>query len=183
MDLDPRILRTKKDVSEAALEILLEQGWSAVTHGAVAKASGYSRGTIYTHWPTALDLVRDAFVQYQQMPHFENTGDLRADLMGEMRSYVKAMTDYRLDRALAMLAEKSQVDNAVEPIRDKFVEWGEELFKESLSGQGPETQMEAALLMLCGMVTHSVLMHGKPPSDAVMDEAIEIALKGISASQ
>jgi hypothetical protein len=39
---------------------------------------------------------------------------------------------------------------------------------------GPDR--EAVVLMLCGMVSHSVLMHGKTPSKAVINAAIKIVL-------
>jgi hypothetical protein len=45
---------------------------------------------------------------------------------------------------------------------------------------GPEA--EAAVQMLCGMVTHSVLMHGVPPNDDVVDAAVDIVVRGLSRS-
>jgi AcrR family transcriptional regulator len=176
---DVRIQRTRKDVTAAALEILLKSGWAAVTHSAVAKASGYSRATLYTHWPSQLDLVRDAFSNYQQMPHFQATGDLKKDLTGELKSFVNAMTEFHLDRALAMLSEKSQVDEAITPIRDSFVAAGESPIRESLANEFDAKKTEAVTLMLCGMVTHSVLMHGMPPSSQIIEEAVSLVLAGI----
>jgi AcrR family transcriptional regulator len=178
---DIRVQRTRKDVTAVALNILLRAGWSAVTHSAVSKASGYSRATLYTHWPSQLDLVRDAFSNYQQMPHFEATGDLKRDLRGELASFVNAMTEFHLDRALAMLSEKSQVDQAITPIRDSFVAAGERPIRESLSNKFDAEQTEALTLMLCGMVTHSVLMHGNPPSNEIIERAINLVLAGIRA--
>lgn len=181
MSEDIRVQRTRKDVTAVALTILLREGWSAVTHSAVAKASGYSRATLYTHWPSQLDLVRDAFSNYQKMPHFEATGDLKRDLQGELASFVNAMTEYHLDRALAMLSEKSQVDQAITPIRDSFVAAGESPIRETLSNKFDAEQTEALTLMLCGMVTHSVLMHGNPPSHEIIERAIGLVLAGIRA--
>lgn len=175
---DPRITRTRKDVTTTALEILLEQGWSAVTHGAVAKQSGYSRATIYGHWPANIDLVRDAFKLYEQMPHATQTGDIKTDLIAEMNSFCNAMVKHSLDRALAMLAEKSQTASEAIPIRDSFVSAGEKPVRETLRSLKDQVTIETLTLMLCGMVTHSVLMHGEPPSSEVIDKAVEIALLG-----
>lgn len=181
MPEDIRVQRTRKDVTAAALDILLRGGWSAVTHNSVAKASGYSRATLYTHWPSQLDLVRDAFSKYQQMPHFEATGDLKMDLRGELKSFVNAMTEFHLDRALAMLSEKSQVDENITPIRDSFVAAGERPIRESLSKEFNSEQADALTLMLCGMITHSVLMHGSPPSSETIDRAVNVVLAGMRA--
>lgn len=38
---------------------------------------------------------------------------------------------------------------------------------------------EAALQVLCGMVTHSVLMHGVPPPEEVIDSAVDIVVAGL----
>lgn len=176
---DPRVTRTRKDVTAVALEILLQEGWSAVTHGAVAKQSGYSRATIYGHWPHKIDLVRDAFKQYEQMAHSSRTGDLKKDLKAEMNSFCDAMVKHNLDRALAMLAERAQTSVEVVPIRDSFVSSGERPVRDSLNSVGDKVTTEALTLMLCGMVTHSVLMHGQPPSRAVIEKAVDISLAGV----
>jgi AcrR family transcriptional regulator len=180
---DPRVTRTRKDVTTAALAILLEQGWSAVTHGAVAKQSGHSRATIYGHWPTQTDLVRDAFKHYEQMPHSTRSGDIKTDLVAEMKSYCDAMVTHSLDRALSMLAEKAQTTDEAIPIRDSFVSAGEKPIRETLALLDDQVTIEALTLMLCGMVTHSVLMHGEPPTRAVIDKAVAIALAGMEHKQ
>jgi hypothetical protein len=115
------------------------------------------------------------------MPHFEATGDLKLDLRGELKSFVDAMTEFHLDRALAMLSEKSQVDEAITPIRDSFVAAGERPIRDSLSTRFDAEFTEALTLMLCGMVTHSVLMHGNPPSNETIDRAINLVLAGMRA--
>ena len=51
--------------------------------------------------------------------------------------------------------------------------------RETLLAVASGPAQEAALLMLCGMVTHSVLLHGKPPTTGVIDPAIEMVLSGL----
>lgn len=177
---DPRVLRTRSDVLQAAMSILINDGWNSVTHAKVAKQSGYSRATIYSHWPERLDLISDAFGQYQNMPHHKKTGDLKTDLHGEVVSFSKAMVEQRLDRVLASLAEHSQTTPQVVKIRETFVAAGEAPMRSSLPKLYSVADREAAVLMLCGMVSHSVLMHGKPPSKSVIDSAVKILMKGLS---
>ena len=57
---DPRVTRTPNEVLAEAINILVNDGWDAVTHAHVAAQSGYSRATIYAHWPRRIDLMRDA---------------------------------------------------------------------------------------------------------------------------
>ena len=59
---DARVVRTRNDVSRAALHVLTEQGWDAVTHAHLARTAGYSRATLYKHWPTRTDLITSTIV-------------------------------------------------------------------------------------------------------------------------
>jgi AcrR family transcriptional regulator len=181
-DLDPRVVRTRNDVLEASIDVLINQGWDAVTQPNVARAAGYSKATVYAHWPERLDLLRDTFARYGDIPHHDRTGDLRTDLTGEMRTFRAAMVDHRLDRVLAVLAERSSVLPETAEIRERFVEAGEGPMRSMLKNVPRGPRREAAVLMLCGLVTHSVLMHGEPPSDRVIDAAVDMVLRGLDAT-
>jgi AcrR family transcriptional regulator len=178
--VDPRVARTRNDVLPVAVRVLIDEGWEAVTPTRVAKEAGYSRATVYAHWPERIDLLRDAFAHYGEMPHHEPTpGDLPANLRGELRSFCRAMVEHRLDRALATLAERAQTHTAVVSIRDAFVTDGERPMRATLADSTSGAELEASLLMLTGMVTHSFLMHGEAPGDDVIDAAVDIVLHGI----
>lgn len=178
---DPRVIRTQKDVPAVALRLLINEGWEAVTPARVAAEAGYSRATVYSHWPDRTDLVRDAFAQFAEMPHHQSTGNIDSDLRGELASFCRAMVEHRLDRALATLAERAQTNPEIAPIRDSFVVEGERPMRHTLSALASGSAAEAALQMLCGMVTHSVLMHGRQPTDAALDAAVDIVVRGLAA--
>jgi AcrR family transcriptional regulator len=72
--LDPRVVRTRRDVLDATITELVEGGWDAVTHARVAARAGYAKATLYAHWPDRLALVSDAFAAFGGMPHHEPTG-------------------------------------------------------------------------------------------------------------
>lgn len=177
---DPRVLRTRNDVLAAAVRILVDEGWDEVTHARVAKEAGYSRATLYAHWPDRFDLIRDAFSRYGQMPHHVPTGDPDVDLRGEVESFCRAMVEFRLDRALATLAERAQTTPEVLPIRDAFVREGERPMRETMPALAEGADAEAAVQMLCGMVTHAVLMHGSPPDTEVLNSAVDIIIRGLA---
>lgn len=54
---DARVARTRTDVSRAALHVLTTEGAEALTHAHVAEIAGYSKTTLYTHWPSRLELI------------------------------------------------------------------------------------------------------------------------------
>lgn len=177
---DPRVVRTHNDVPTVALRLLIDEGWEAVTPGRVAEEAGYSRATVYNHWPHRIDLLRDAFALYGKMPHFETSGDAESDLRGEIASFCRAMVEHRLDRALATLAERAQTNPELAPIRDAFIADGERPMRQTVLALAEGPEAEAAVQMLCGMVTHSVLMHGQPPTSVVLNSAVDILVRGLT---
>jgi AcrR family transcriptional regulator len=176
---DPRVTRTRQDVLAAVIDVLIDEGWDAVTHPHVARVAGYSKATVYAHWPERIDLLRDALARFGEMPHHEPTGDLRSDLIGELRSFRRALVDHRLDRVLAILAERASADPEFISLRDAFVAEGEAPLRSTLVALGDGPEVEAAVMMLCGLALHPMLMHGAAPSDAAIEAGVDMVLAAL----
>lgn len=58
---DPRIQRTRVAVLDAATDLLVEGGPSAVTMDAIVARSGVAKSTIYRHWTSRDDVLVDVF--------------------------------------------------------------------------------------------------------------------------
>jgi AcrR family transcriptional regulator len=180
--VDARIVRTRHDVLHAAIEIVVGEGLDALTQPNVARRAGYSKATVYAHWPDRLDLVRDAFALLGEMPHHEPVGDLRTDLIGELHSFRRAMHEHRLDRLLSVLAERSTASADLAPIRDRFVQEGERPIRLLLSRHLRGARLDAAVLMLCGTIVHAALMRGERPGDAVIARAVDAVMAMVEES-
>ncbi|WP_148616457.1 TetR/AcrR family transcriptional regulator [Nocardioides rubriscoriae] len=180
-DLNPRVVRTRNDVLGAAIRVFVDEGWDALTHPHVAAVAGYSKATLYAHWPTRFDLVRDAFVHFGAMPHHVPTGDLRADLLGELRSFRAAMVDHRLDRAMTMVVELATAVPELADVRERFVVDGERVMRTILEPHLSGAALEAATVMVCGAVVHTSLLHARPIDDDVLEAVVDLALGGIGA--
>jgi len=185
--VDPRVTRTRHDVLDATVALLIDRGWDAVTQASVAKRAGYSRATVYAHWPERVDLLADALARYGAMPHHRMTGDLRADLIGELISFRAAFIEYRLDRAMAILVERASASAQFVPIRDAFVADGERPLRELLTRvlgaaktHAEIARHEAALVTLSGAITHAVLLQGRPPDDETIAAVVDIVLRGLA---
>ena len=177
---DARVVRTRNDVSRAALTVLTEHGSDAVTHARLAQAAGYSRATLYKHWPARTDLLRLAFARLDDMPHHVPTGDLRTDLIAEVTTFRTGMEAQRLHRALCALADLAATDPEMVEVRDRLVGDGERLVRRLLSPMLQGTELEAATLMLCGAVLHSALLHGLLPEDDVIAASVDLVLRGVA---
>jgi AcrR family transcriptional regulator len=177
---DARVLRTRADVAKAALEVLTNEGSEAVTHARVAELAGYSKTTLYTHWPARIDLIAMAIESLGEMPHHQRTGDLRADLVAELQVFRQGVVEIRLDRVLTGMAEWASVEQ-MRDIRDRVNTDGQRQMYEMLGEVLSGAQLVAAVSMLTGVVACPSLMFGSLPDDAVIEAAVDIVLASSTA--
>ena len=81
---------------------------------------------------------------------------------------------------MAVLAERASAVPEIVDIRDAFTREGERPVRDILAPVISGARLEAAVLMLCGMVLHSVFMHGIPPTDDIIASAVDITLSAVS---
>lgn len=173
---DARVARTRADVSRAALKVLTAEGSDSVTHARVAELAGYSKTTLYTHWPSRVDLIALAIDGLGDLPHHTRTGDLRADVFGELEAFRGGITSMRLDRILTGMAEWASVEE-MRQIRDKLNSSGQSQMREMLGEVLDGAALEAAVSMLTGVVACPAIMFGTLPDDEVMAAAVDIVLR------
>ena len=174
--------RTRADVSRVALKVLTDEGSDALTHGHVAELAGYSKTTLYTHWPSRVDLILLALDAIGDMPHQEPTGDLRADLIGELKFFRKAVLDYRLDQILAVMAQWASVDEMAR-VRDQINTDAQKPIRGMLSDVFAGTELEAAISMLAGVVACPTMMFGAVPEDDVIETAVDLMLRSVKGKR
>jgi AcrR family transcriptional regulator len=174
---DVRVARTRVDVARAALEVLTDEGSDAVTHARVAELAGYSKTTLYTHWPSRVDLIVLAVDALGELPHHERTGDLRDDIIGELVAFRGGITEMRLDLILTGMAQWASVEEMRE-IRDRINNSGQSQMRAMLGELFDGAELEAALSMLTGVVACPSIMFGALPEDDVIAAAVDIVLRG-----
>ncbi|MFI5509069.1 TetR/AcrR family transcriptional regulator [Mycobacterium sp. NPDC051804] len=173
---DARVARTRADVSRVALKVLTDEGSDALTHGHVAELAGYSKTTLYTHWPSRVDLILLALDAIGDMPHQEPTGNLRADLIGELKVFRGVVLDYRLDQILAVMAQWASVDEMAR-VRDQINTDGQKPIRGMLAEAFSGAELEAAISMLAGVVACPTMMFGSVPDDDVIEAAVDVVLR------
>ncbi|TPG27396.1 TetR/AcrR family transcriptional regulator [Mycolicibacterium hodleri] len=172
---DARVSRTRVDVARAALELLTSEGSDAVTHARVAEIAGYSKTTLYTHWPARIDLIAMAIESLGEMPHHQLTGDLRADLIGELKVFRSGVVDIRLDRVLSGMAEWASVEQMAQ-IRNRVNTDGQHQMYAMLGQRFSGAALDAAVSMLTGVVACPAIMFGTVPDDDVIEAAVDVVL-------
>lgn len=144
----------------------------------MAQAASYSRATVYVHWPTRIELARDALSRLGEVAHVAPTGDLRHDLDRELRAVRTAVVEHGLGRALTLLDDLAHTAPELTAARDARCADAEcgvrRLLEPVLSG----ADHEAAVAMLLGAVLHR---SGEAPA-AVLSAAVELTLRAAARS-
>ncbi|TWF75104.1 TetR family transcriptional regulator [Pseudonocardia hierapolitana] len=178
---DPRVVRTRRDVVDAATAILRDQGWSAVTHGEVAKRAGYSKATVYTHWPTRLDLVGAAVTQIcDSAGHPHPTGDLRGDLVRGLVDFADDLASGHLARVLGGAIERAGDDPVVDRLREQLYVAGTRSLDAVLRDHLAPVDVEPSLLLLVGGVLARASFQAGPIGEAFVEDLVDRVLAAVT---
>jgi AcrR family transcriptional regulator len=188
----PRSEKAHKAVLDAAAELLLARGLSAVSMDAVAERAGVSKATIYRWWPTKETLALDAlYTEWDTArPSPRDTGSLRGDLLALMRPWARLASSRPYGRVLAALLTEAQTDpvfaaeyrqRVFEPRRDQ----ARAVFRRAIDrGEIPaDTNIEVALDLLYGPLYHRLLHGHAPLNDRFTQDVIDMALNGIQPAR
>src|SRR5690348_6317139 len=184
----PRSEKAHKAILDAAAELLLARGLSAVSMDAVAERAGVSKATIYRWWPSketlALDALYTEWAAFQPDPR--DTGSLRGDLLALLRPWARAVGNRPYARVIAALLTEVHTDPAfaaeyhkrlVEPRRDQ----ARALFRRAIErGEIPaSTDLEVAVDLVYGPLWHRLLHGHAPLDDRFVRDVVTTALNGI----
>ena len=179
---DPRVARTRRDVVAAVSGILLEDGWDAVTHAAVAGRSGYSKGTVYSHWPTRLDLVRASIEQIcSEADHPKQTGDLREDLRTSLLDFATDLSEGHVDRLLAGVLERARLGEVVRTLRRRLYDTGTSGLRAILETHLHPDDVAPVLTQLTGAVFVRVSFEEEDAIEDFVDDLIRRVLASARA--
>ncbi len=184
----PRSEKAHKAILEAAADLLLERGLSAVSMDAVAERAGVSKATIYRWWPTKETLALDAlYTEWAAAtPHPQDTGSLRGDLLALLRPWARLVGTRPYARVIAALLTEARTDPAfaaeyqqrlVQPRRDQ----ARAVFRRAIErGEIPAgTEIDVALDLIYGPLYHRLLHGHAPLNDGFVGDVVDMALNGI----
>ncbi|RSM70842.1 TetR family transcriptional regulator [Actinoplanes sp. ATCC 53533] len=180
--------QSRRAILAAALELLTETGYSAVTIEAIAARAGVGKQTIYRWWrgkgAVILDALADNMPEILALP---DTGDLRADLRQVLRATVAEFADPRLSattRAITIetLADEELADQA----RDRLVRPQLNAVRTRLeaareAGQvRPDAPLDQVVELLFGPLYHRWLLRNGPLTDDYADGIVDLTVAAIT---
>jgi AcrR family transcriptional regulator len=164
---DPRATRSRAAALAAAEQLLVEQGWSAVTHVAVAARSGVGRTTLYRHWPDAAELIRDVIEQRISGAHTIRTGNLRRDLVRELEGLRALLHEPVSETGMRVVIERAGADPVFAELKDSLYRNGSRVFRavvDDAKARGelpPDLETDRAIDELAGPLIYRRLLAGR----------------------
>jgi AcrR family transcriptional regulator len=111
-----------RSLLRAALQLLAEEGYAALTMEAIAARAGVGKATLYRRWKSPQDVVTAAVADMVEEILVPDTGSLEEDLLALMTQAVAA---YRgaMGRLLpGLLAAMAAYDGVAHAVRTRFLE-------------------------------------------------------------
>ncbi|MFI5761845.1 TetR/AcrR family transcriptional regulator [Streptomyces sp. NPDC051563] len=180
-DTDPRFLRSREAILNAARQLLLDSGPTAVTHARVAERAGVGRATVYRHWPQAEPLLLEAMATVPMPFLAEPTVPTRAWLRRELEALARQLELDDVRAASTTLASTALWDEAMDARRARFAG----ILTDRLAGALDEAEARgevtlslasrnAAALTIGPLYYRSTIEHA--PTDPTLIEAAIAAL-------
>ena len=108
--MDQRVRRSREKVLAAAAGLLFERGFSGASIDEVSRRSGVAKTTIYRHWPTRADLMRDACASIGTPQRTPDTGTLKADLTALTTMLARVLRSERWTAVLPSVIDAAERD-------------------------------------------------------------------------
>ena len=178
----------RADVLRAVGDLLLTEGSADLTFERVARVAGVSKTTLYKWWPSKGALALDGYFHaVEPALAFPDTGDIRADLISQLRAFAQVMTQTPGGRVLAELIGQSQTDQdlarayrelySAERRRFAYVR----MQKAQALGQiRPEVDVRVLVDQLWGAVYHRLLVPDEPVTDDFVVALVGNLMDGIA---
>jgi AcrR family transcriptional regulator len=138
-------MRSRQAALSAVQEILAEQGWTGVTHVAVAARSGVGRTTLYRHWPDVASLIHDAIDQRIGQARSPRSGELRADLISELNGLRMLLHDRASEHTMRAVLERAPFDPAFASLKEELYRSGSAGFRTILRAATKTGDLPAGL--------------------------------------
>jgi len=184
----PRSKASRAKILKAAAALLITQGPRRMTIEGVADKARVSKATIYRWWESKGELALDALVGelVARLRNVPDTGSLRDDLRGYVRTVVRVYGDEVVGPTQAAIIGEMQSDVALrKAYRERVTEplrlQSREMFvRAAARGEiASDTDTDLVLDMLVGAVFLRLLFVRGPLNLRFADQLVDIVLEGV----
>jgi AcrR family transcriptional regulator len=184
----PRDERADRAILTAAIALVRDVGYDALTMEGIAERAGVGKATLYRRWPSKEPLVVDAIGGIMRDVTVPNTGSVAVDVRRLLRSasrmYEDPATRLLLSGLIAAMARSDAIAGAV---RDGFVATWRAALREALlrgvrRGELPSSiDFALAVNLFSGPLLHKFLIEGGRVDERFTRRVADAVLRGISS--
>jgi len=187
-DTARRSERSRRAILTAALELLTETGYPALTIEAIAARAGVGKQTIYRWWRSKGAVILDALAESAaQDIALPDTGDLRADLRTVIRATVAEFADPRLSATTRALTIETLADDTLaEQVRDRLLQPQLAALRDRLqagrhAGQvRADADLDQVVELLIGPIYHRWMLRTGPLTEQYADNLVDLTLAAVA---
>ena len=177
----------RREVLDAAGDLLFAEGMGAFTIDKVANRSGASKMTIYKWWPSKGALALDGyFTKVEPELAFPDTGDIEADLRTQLHAFAHVVRDSPAGPVIAELIGQAQSDPQLKAgYLQRYSSPRRALAVEALKRAKDRGQLrtdldpETVVDQLWGACYHRLLLPDQPITLEFVDALVDNLFRGI----
>nr|WP_253672876.1 TetR/AcrR family transcriptional regulator [Streptoalloteichus tenebrarius] len=175
----PRDASRDEALRQAALEVMAEVGYRALTMDAVATRARAGKATIYRRWESKLDLVIDTtnHLASQRLPE-PDTGSLAGDLTEFLTGFARFLTGPVGKAAQALVGELPHEPELAEAFRGTFLAQQDAVLERILDrgrrrGEvRPDAPVRMVVEVAGGALVRRLMLTGQPLDELFVDNLV-----------
>ncbi|WP_445492548.1 TetR/AcrR family transcriptional regulator [Niallia sp. 03133] len=182
----PRSEKTKTDILTASYDLLIENGFKAITVEKIAEKAGVSKATIYKWWPNKAAVVIDSFLNAtsDKLP-IPNTGSTIEDMFIQVNNFVQFLISKK-GNVIAEIIAEGQFDSKLADIyRQAYFKPRRSISKQILErgiSRGDlrkDLNIELTIDLIWGPVFYRLLITGEVLDEIFVRNLINYVFEGI----
>ncbi|SDC11931.1 transcriptional regulator, TetR family [Paenibacillus sp. UNCCL117] len=184
----PRNVETQKSILSASYELLLENGFGAVTVEKIAERAGVSKATIYKWWPNKAAVVMDGFLSAASARlSLPDTGSVFNDILVHATDLARFLTSREGEIIKELIGEGQFDPGLAEAYRTRYfhprrVEAKQIVERGVQRGELKKNlDIEVSIDLIYGPIFYKLLVIGDHLDDAYVKHIVENAFGGIRA--
>ncbi len=118
--LDERVRRSRRTVLAATAELLFERGFAGASVDEISRRSGVAKTTIYRHWPTRVDLLRDACSTLGTPQNVPDTGNFETDVTALVTDLAQLLRTAKWTSVLPSIIDAAERDPDIADMYSKL---------------------------------------------------------------
>jgi AcrR family transcriptional regulator len=169
-------------IIEAAIDVLVREGYDRLTMEAVAAAAGVGKATVYRRWGNKAELVIDAMATLKPSVDTIDTGSLDGDVELMTSASTSPNSQRLFEVMVSICSALPREPDLLEAFRTRFTEPRiarivAVLERARARGElGPEVDIPMAASLVPSLMLQRALMTGKPAGRAYAEQVVRSVL-------